>query len=84
MEELISIEQFLLSVPDDLQIWLRERKPESLHQAATLADDYMLARKADKRFSSSRLAPPLVSPGNCLRQQEEVTITNQGQPQRDS
>ena len=43
----------------------------------------MLARKADKRFSSSRPAPPLVSSGNRTRQQEEAIATNQGQPQRD-
>ena len=81
LEELISIELFLLSVPDDLRIWLRERKPESLQQAATLADDYMLARKADKSFSFSRPAPPLVSSGNRTRQQEEAIATNQGQHQ---
>ena len=74
MEELVSIEQFLLSVPDDLRVWLRERKPESLHKAATLADDYVLARK-----TSSRPAPPSRnSPGvvnrTCVCIRETVIV----------
>ena len=58
LEELVSIEQFLLSVPDDLRVWLRERKPESLHKAAILADDYVLAHKTSRGFSLGRPAPP--------------------------
>ena len=34
------LEQFLTGVPEDLRIWLCERKPTSLRQAATLADDH--------------------------------------------
>ena len=37
LKELIMLEQVLTGVPEDLRIWLRERKPASLHQAATLA-----------------------------------------------
>ena len=44
VEKLILVEQFLLCVPKELAIWMRERKPESLKHAATLADDYALAR----------------------------------------
>jgi len=44
LEELVTIEQFISGVTEDLQIWLHERKPTSLRQAATLADDYALAR----------------------------------------
>ena len=75
MEELILTKQFLLGLPDDLRIWLRERKPESLHQVATLADDYVLVHKSDKRFSSGRPAPSSV---NNVRQQEEP-VSGQGQ-----
>ena len=78
MEELVSIEQFLLSVPDDLRVWLRERKPESLHKAATLADDYMLACKTSRGFSSGRLAPPS---RNNPGQQGEPAANSQGQSQ---
>ena len=58
LKELIMIEQFLAWVPEDLRIWLRERKPTSLHQAATLADDHALARKSCQR-NSGRSVPPL-------------------------
>ena len=43
LEELIMLEQFLARVPEDLQIWLHKRKPTSLHQAVTLANDHALA-----------------------------------------
>ena len=31
-------------MPEDLRVWLKERKPSSLEQAIELADDYALAR----------------------------------------
>ena len=43
--EFVLIEQFMGEVPEDLAIWLRERKPDSLKATADLADDYMLARR---------------------------------------
>ena len=53
LEELVTIEQFLQSVPDDLRVWLRERKPETLRQAAVLADDYVLARKGESQVTDA-------------------------------
>ena len=44
VEELIILDQFLAGVPEDLKVWLKERKPGSLEQAIELADDYALAR----------------------------------------
>ena len=44
VEELMVLDQFLAGVPEELRVWLKERKPESLKQAAELADDYSLAR----------------------------------------
>ncbi len=38
------LEQFLQCVPEELAIWIKEKKPESLKQAAQFADDYMTAR----------------------------------------
>ena len=49
LEEMVLVEQFLQSVPEDLRVWLKERKPESQEKAAELADDYVLARKNDPR-----------------------------------
>ena len=48
--EVVILEQFLQCVPEDLRVWLRERKPESLAQAAELADDFVLARKGEGRL----------------------------------
>ena len=62
LKELIMLEQFLTEVPEDLQIWLRERKPTSLRQAATLADDHALARKSCQRNSGGPVPFPI-----CLR-----------------
>ena len=44
VEELMVLDQFLTGVLEELRVWLRERKPESLNQAAELAYDYSLAR----------------------------------------
>ena len=39
------LNQFFSGVPEDLRVWLTERKPKSLQQAIELADDYTLARE---------------------------------------
>ena len=44
VEELMVLDQFLVGVPEDLRVWLKERKPGSLEQAIKLADDCALAR----------------------------------------
>ena len=44
VEELMVLDQFLAGVSEELRVWLKERKPESLKQAAELADDNSLAR----------------------------------------
>lgn len=67
LKELIMLEQFLTGVPEDLRIWLRERKPTSLRQAATLADDHALARKSCQRNSGRPVPPPTsYTGGTCL------------------
>ena len=42
--EKLVVEQLLDILPAELQIWLCERKPATGNEAATLADDYMLAQ----------------------------------------
>ena len=44
VEDLIVLEQFYQSLPNNLAIWLRDHKPGSLQGAADLADDYLLSR----------------------------------------
>ena len=42
--EKIVTEQLLNTMPDDLCIWISERKPKTYREAGRLADDYLLAR----------------------------------------
>ena len=60
-------------MPEDLQIWLRERKLTLLRQAATLANDYALAR------TKSGNKP--ITYTNATRQQENAAVSDQGQLQ---
>jgi hypothetical protein len=43
-EKLVT-EQLLNTKPDNLRIWISERKPKTCREAGRLADDYLLARK---------------------------------------
>ena len=59
------LEQFLAGVPENLRIWLRERKrPTSLRQAMTLADDHALARRSGQRNSGRPVPLPTSSTGS--------------------
>ena len=60
LAELLVLDQFLGGVPEDLRVWLKERKPESLQQAVELADDYTLARGGGKRKTTVVTAQPPV------------------------
>ena len=44
ISEKIVTERLLNTMPTDLCIWIRERKPATGEEAGTLTDDYMLAR----------------------------------------
>ena len=48
-EELMILDQFIHAVPEELGIWLREKKPKSLQEAMQMADDYTLARRGQGR-----------------------------------
>ena len=71
LEELVTIEQFLVGVPEDLRIWLREKKPNSLRQAATLADDYALAIRSSQKSNPSK---PMLPPVSHVRSQETLPM----------
>ena len=40
------LEQFLEVLPDDLKLWLADRKPNTLSEAAQLADQYVAVHKS--------------------------------------
>ena len=44
-KDLIVREQLINSLPDDVRIWVKERKPKTSEEAGALADDYVQARK---------------------------------------
>jgi len=41
--ELVATEQLLNTLPQDIQIWVQERKPTTSSEAGRLADDYIKA-----------------------------------------
>ena len=63
LRELIIMEQVLSGTPDDLAVWLRERKPKSLEELGRLAENYAQARNAEGRAESGRGVTPVERPG---------------------
>ena len=45
VRDVVIMEQMFLGVPEEMAVWLKERKLESLEKLGKLADDYILARK---------------------------------------
>ena len=64
VEELMVLDQFLAGVPEDLRVWLKERKPESLRQAMELADNYTLARGTGRSAGRKSQAADLPTAGS--------------------
>lgn len=56
LEEMMLTEQFVQMVPDDLCVWLKERKPESHRKAAELTDEFVPARRAKNKANSIKKA----------------------------
>ena len=45
VREKFTVEQLLSTMPDDLRVWVSERKPATAAEAGQLADDYLQARR---------------------------------------
>ena len=60
--ELMVLDQLLAGVSEDLRVWLKERRPESLWVAMALADNYALARgdgrAMDRKIPAADLPVP--------------------------
>ena len=61
VSEVVVTEQVLTSMPEDIQIWVRENKPATAAEAGRLAGDYMQARAP---VSHSRVADIAERPTN--------------------
>ena len=58
LEEVVLMEQFIQCVPEELAVWIKEKKPTSVRQAAELADTYTLARSGDEKTSTRKANGP--------------------------
>ena len=47
LRDLVVLEQLLITLPEDVRIFVKERKPRTSVEAGRLADDYIAARKED-------------------------------------
>ena len=48
LADLMVMEQLLNTLPENVKIWVEERRPKTSEEAARLADDYLRARKQTK------------------------------------
>ena len=71
--DLVVLEQLVSTLPVDVRVFVKERKPKTSLEAAEIADDYLRARKQDlgATFGEEHRKPaerhPLVGPKRCLR-----------------
>ena len=54
MFETVVLEQLLNTLPGDIRVWVRERKPTTSAEAGQLAEDYLQARRMTGRTEQSR------------------------------
>ena len=79
LAELMVLDQFLAAVPEDLRVWLKEQRPESLRKAMGLADDYALARGSGGAMSRRPPAvdSPVPPPGGNRREGGRMILGHQ-------
>ena len=46
------MEQFVIMLPEEVRVWVKEHKPESSVIAERLAEDYQQARKTAEDYSA--------------------------------
>ena len=45
--DVIVKEQFIEVLPEEVRVWVKERKPSTIQEAGRLAEDYRQARKVE-------------------------------------
>ena len=58
LREAIVVEQLLNKLPEDIRVWVKERKPKTSAEAGGLADDYLQARKESAVQQKSGASKP--------------------------
>ena len=55
LKDLVVLEQLVNTLPDEVRVWVKERKPKTSMEAGQLADDYIQARKQNAGGTSSSM-----------------------------
>ena len=69
LRELVATEQVLRSLPENIRVWVHERKPTTAAEAGQLAEDYLLARRSfqgTKPRDAERVSGSGSQPAKCF------------------
>lgn len=69
---LVAMEQILESLPSEIHVWVRERKPRTATEAGQLADDYVQARRQESRVSAGARSGGESTRGQARGQENNV------------
>ena len=72
LKQNILLEQFLQSLPTDLAVKLKERKPATAKEAASWADDYDLAHRGDGQREGQIKQPAMPASRDATRQCKDL------------
>ena len=86
LKDMVILEQLVNTLPDDVRIFVKERKPKPNEEASRLVDDYIIARKEnaaavemkEEKKVPDRCLPP--SCGKCRKLGHMVRHCSQAQP----
>ena len=65
LQDLVVLEQFINALPEEIRVWVKERKPKTSEEVSQLADDYVQARKQAKGGQGQGSRRQSVSTPHC-------------------